>query len=114
MTTQNNKHYKSIELDKVLAMLANHTSCDDAKQLALELCPQSNLSLAQVLINQTSDAFDLLARFGGPSFGGLKNINNSLQLADSGATLSTRELLNISSTLRTIRALQSGIQGALR
>ncbi|MFY9378925.1 MAG: endonuclease MutS2 [Acutalibacteraceae bacterium] len=106
MTTQNNKHYKSIELDKVLAMLANHTSCDDAKQLALELCPQSNLSLAQVLINQTSDAFDLLARFGGPSFGGLKNINNSLQLADSGATLSTRELLNIGSTLRTIRALQ--------
>lgn len=106
MTTQNNKHYKSIELDKVLAMLANHTSCDDAKQLALELCPQSNLSLVQVLINQTSDAFDLLARFGGPSFGGLKNINNSLQLADSGATLSTRELLNIGSTLRTIRALQ--------
>lgn len=106
MTTQNNKHYKSIELDKVLAMLANHTSCDDAKQLALELCPQSNLSLAQVLIKQTSDAFDLLARFGGPSFGGLKNVNNSLQLADSGATLSTRELLNIGSTLRTIRALQ--------
>lgn len=106
MTTQNNKHYKSIELDKVLEKLANHTSCDDAKQLALELCPQSNLSLAQVLINQTSDAFDLLARFGGPSFGGLKNVNNSLRLADSGATLSTRELLNIGSTLRTIRALQ--------
>ncbi|MEG0978978.1 MAG: endonuclease MutS2 [Oscillospiraceae bacterium] len=105
MTKQNNKHYKSIELDKVLTMLAGHASCDDAKQLAMELCPQPNLDLAQVLINQTSDAFNLLARFGGPSFGGLKNVNNALSLADSGATLSMRELLNIASTLRAIRGM---------
>jgi len=106
MTTQNNRHYKSIELDKVLLMLANHTSCEDARQLALDLYPQSSISLAQVLVNQTSDAYDLLARFGGPSFGGLKNVNNSLRIADNGATLSMRELLNIGSTLRAIRALQ--------
>lgn len=105
MTVHENRHYKSIELDKVLAMLASHASCVDAKQLALELCPQSNLDLAQVLVNQTRDAFDLLARFGGPSFGGLKNVNNALSIADSGATLSMRELLNIASTLRTIRML---------
>lgn len=106
MTTQNNRHYKSIELDKVLLMLANHTSCGDASNLALELCPQSNISLAQVLVNQTSDAYGLLARFGGPSFGGLINVNNSLRIADSGATLSMRELLNIGSTLRNFRSLQ--------
>ncbi|NCC86826.1 MAG: endonuclease MutS2 [Clostridia bacterium] len=106
MTTQNNRHYKSIELDKVLLMLANHTSCEDASNLALELCPQSNISLAQVLVNQTSDAYGLLARFGGPSFGGLINVNNSLRIADSGATLSMRELLNIGSTLRNFRSLQ--------
>ncbi len=106
MKTQENRHYKSIELDKVLAMLAHHTTCDDAKELALNLEPQSNISLAQALVNQTRDAYDLLARFGGPSFGGLKNVNSPLSLADSGATLSMRDLLNIGSTLRTIRMLQ--------
>ncbi len=30
-------------------------------------------------MNQTKDAHMLLARFGGPSFGGLKNISNSLR-----------------------------------
>ena len=106
MKTQDNKHLRSLELDKVLAMLANHASCDDARQMAIDLVPQSNISLAGALINQTRDAYDLLARFGGPSFGGLKNVNNPLRIADSGATLSMRELLNIGSTLRTIRSLQ--------
>lgn len=100
-----NRHHKSLELDKVLEMLASHTSCDDARQLALEIKPDPNLDGAQALMNQTSDAHMLLARFGGPSFGGLTNVNNALFRADAGSTLSLRELLDVASVLRTIRSI---------
>ena len=102
-----NKHHKSLELDKVLQMLASHTSCDDARQSALEIKPETNLALAQSLMNQTVDAHMLLARFGGPSFGGLKNVNNALFRADAGSVLSLRELLDVACVLHVIRSIVS-------
>lgn len=100
-----NKHHKSLELDKVLEMLSSHTSCEDARLAALELKPQPDLDSAQALMNQTKDAHMLLARFGGPSFGGLTNVNNALFRADAGSTLSLRELLDIAAVLRVIRSI---------
>ncbi len=98
-----NRHHKSLELDKVLGLLAAHTSCEDARLAALELTPETDLDSAQALMNQTRDAHMLLARFGGPSFGGLTNVNNALFRADAGSTLSLRELLDIAGVLRVIR-----------
>lgn len=100
-----NRHLKSLELDKVLEMLAAHTSCDDARQLATELRPANSLDEAQALMNQTNDAHMLLARFGGPSFGGLTNVNNALFRADAGSTLSLKELLDVATVLRVIRVI---------
>ena len=102
-----NRHHKSLELDKVLGMLASHTSCEDARLAALELTPETDLDSAQALMNQTRDAHMLLARFGGPSFGGLTNVNNALFRADAGSTLSLRELLDIAGVLRVIRNIIS-------
>ena len=31
-----NRHYKALELDKILAMLAEQTGCEDSRRLALE------------------------------------------------------------------------------
>ena len=99
------KHAKSLEFDKVLEKLAEYTSCDDARYNALHLKPETNLDLARALLNQTVDAHMLLARFGGPSFGGLKNVNNALSRANAGSVLNTRELLDIGGVLRVIRTL---------
>ena len=99
------KHAKSIEFDKVLERLADFTSCDDARYDATHLRPESNLDLARALLNQTVDAHMLLARFGGPSFGGLKNVNNALSRANAGSVLNTKELLDIGGVLRVIRTL---------
>lgn len=100
-----NRHHLALELDKVLELLARHTSCEDARLAALSLEPQSELASAQALMNQTRDAHMLLARFGGPAFGGLINVNNALYRADAGSTLSLRELLNIASVLHVIRTI---------
>lgn len=100
-----NRHYLSLELDKVLEMLASYVSCEDAKAAARELMPQSSLPMAQALMNQTRDAHMLLARFGGPSFGGLVNVTNALFRADAGSSLSFRELLDIAGVLHVIRTI---------
>lgn len=100
-----NRHYRSLELDKILEMLASHATCADAKSLALSLTPQTDLYLAQALLKQTEDAHMLLARFGGPAFGGLHNVNNALQRAAAGGMLTMRELLEIAEVLRVIRSL---------
>jgi len=113
------KHAKSLEFDKVLEKLADFTSCDDARYEATHLKPESNLELARALLNQTVDAHMLLARFGGPSFGGLKNVNNALSRANAGSVLNTKELLDIGGVLRVIRTLSqwrasnSGVQTVL-
>ena len=99
------RHHKSLELDKVLEMLAAHTSCEDARIAATQLKPETQLASAQALMNQTRDAHMLLARFGGPAFGGLTNVNNALFRADAGSTLSLRELLNVAAVLHVIRTI---------
>lgn len=100
-----NKHHIALELPKVLDRLASFTSCEDAKEAALNLEPESNLSLVNVLLQQTADAHMLMAKFGAPSFGGLKNVNNSLSRAGAGSVLNMRELLDIAEVLRVIRSL---------
>ena len=100
-----NKHYKSLELDKILERLTAYASSEDAKDEIRNIQPQSDLKMAQSLMNQTRDAHMLLARFGSPSFGGLKNVNNSLSRADAGSVLNMRELLDVASVLHVIRAL---------
>ena len=100
-----NKHYVALELDKVLVRLASFTSCEDAKYEAEHLEPESNIHIVNNLLSQTADAHMLMARFGAPSFGGLRNVNNALSRANAGSTLNMRELLDIAEVLRVIRSL---------
>ena len=99
------KHHKTLELDKILAMVAEKCACEDARELAESIEPEPNLQLAQALLNQTRDAHMLLARFGGPAFGGLMNINNALKRGQAGGVLTLREFLQIAQVLRVLRGI---------
>lgn len=100
-----NKNHKTLELDLILEKLAAECSCDDAKDLARGLKPAGDMAEIEMLLQQTEDAFSLLARFGGPSFSGLKNVNNSLHRAAAGGSLNPKELLDIAYCLRALRTL---------
>lgn len=100
-----NKNHKTLELDLILEKLAAECSCDDAKDLARGLKPAGDMAEVEMLLQQTEDAFSLLARFGGPSFSGLKNVNNSLRRAAAGGSLNPKELLDIAYCLRALRTL---------
>lgn len=101
-----NRHLKALEYDKILELLAARACNDDARDGILSLRPEKSEKSAQNLMNMTEDAYILLAKYGGPSFGGLKNVNNSLARASAGGVLSMKELLDIGSTVRTVRAIR--------
>ena len=101
-----NRHYKTLELDKILERLAGRTNLDDAREMALKLEPQFDLKKVQLLLKQTDDAVVLSGKFGAPSFGGAANCANQLRRAQAGGCLSTGELLKIAQTLRIIRTVK--------
>ena len=100
-----NKHLLTLELDKILELLKEETSCEDAAFLAEQIRPSSDFVTVCTLLSQTEDALSLLARFGAPSFSGLRNVNGALARAAAGGSLSQTELLRIGYTLRSIRTL---------
>ena len=99
------KHWRALELDKVLRMLAHETSCPDAEERAAAIQPVSGRAEAEHLLDQTDEAFVLLAKFGSPPFGGLENVTSAMRRAQAGATLTFGELLKISAVLRTLRSV---------
>lgn len=100
------KNYKALELDKILIMLSEEASSNDAKEEALRLTPSTGLFEVRALLKETEDAHMLSGRFGSPSFGGIKNTVNSLRRAQSGGSLTMGELLKIAEVLRIIRSLK--------
>ena len=99
------KHTKALELDKILEMVAAEASSEDGAQLARELSPVHTAAEAKWLLEETDAAFVAMAKFGAPSFYGMKNVTNPLRRAQAGGGLGLRELLDIGATLRTIRGL---------
>lgn len=101
-----NRHYKTLELDKILERLAGMTSIEDAREMALNLEPVFELKKVEQLLQQTDDAVALSGRFGAPSFGCAVNCSGHLRRAQAGGCLTTGELLSVASTLRTIRTVK--------
>lgn len=100
-----NKQYKTLELDKILQMLAKRASSDEAKENALNIEPATNLERAASLIKQTEDAYILTARFGSPSFLAVKNVANPLRRAQQGGLIGMGELLTIAGVLKSVRQI---------
>ena len=57
-----NRHYKTLELDKILEKLAAQTSLSDAREMALSLEPQTDIKKVHILLKQTDDAVMLSGR----------------------------------------------------
>ena len=105
-TTNMQKHYHALELDKILERASAMTACDDAKEIMLSITPNKHLDKVNILLKETSDAHSLSGRFGSPSFGGLVNVTDSLQRAKTGSSLSAAELLRVARVLHVIRTLK--------
>ena len=100
-----NRHFLSLELDKILQMLSDTARSADAKEIALTLTPQRDFFEVQRLLDETEAAYIFIAKFGAPGFSGLQNVNNAVTRAAAGATLSAGELLKVAQTIKTVREI---------
>ncbi len=99
------KYLKTLELDKILQMLADLTSNDETRRMALEIRPYYDPDKIREENLIAKEAYDLSVRFGTPPFMNFRNICGSVTRARSGALISLRELLDIAGMLRQVKEL---------
>ena len=96
---------KTLEYDKILAMLAERAPTEGAKERALALLPENDPDRILRRQRETTEAKAMQAVKGMPSFGMIKDVRDAADRAAKGAVLSPRELLDIANVLRTSRSL---------
>ena len=96
-----------LELDQVLALLAECAGSSEGKTRCMLLRPVSNLDEVQALLDETTAASDLCTKKGNPGFGEVKDVSASLERADRGGSLQPKELLSIAGVLRSARNIKS-------
>ena len=106
MTELFEKSIHTLELPRVLDMLANEAVTDEGKELCRNARPSADRAEVLRLQKQTSAAFDMLVKRGTPSFSGVRPVAAALQRADRGGSLNTRELLDIAQVLRCARSVK--------
>ncbi|MBE6572150.1 MAG: endonuclease MutS2 [Ruminococcaceae bacterium] len=99
------KAFVSLEFDKIRQMLCDCTSVDGAKKILSALQPSVSLENIRYMQKQTTEAKQMSATKGAPSFGGVRDISNSLERCEKGAPLNMGELLQIADVLRSARSV---------
>lgn len=100
-----NKYLKTLELDKILEMLAELCSNDETKRMALALRPSNDLAEVRHENLKTSQALELSVQYGTPPFSNFRDVSVSAKRAKTGALISLRDLMDIAVMLRQISSL---------
>ena len=107
----NEKTLHLLEFDKICEMLASYAPTEGSKTLARMLAPSDDVDTVMMRQRRTTDAKRLCDAKGMPSFGGVRDVSESCERADKGATLTPGELLAIAGVLRTSRTLRDYCEG---
>ena len=100
-----------LELPAVLAMLEREAVSSLAKERARTLYPASDATEVRRRLAETSAARGMMVTRGSPGFSGVKDVRASLQRADMGGVLNTRELMDIAGVLAAARGAKSYAAG---
>ena len=98
------KSIETLELPRVLALLADQAVTQEGKERALALRPETDPEEVERLLKETTAAVEKMVLQGSPSFTGIRPVAGSLQRADMGGSLNTRELLDIAAVLAAARS----------
>ncbi len=103
------KYLETLELNKILERMAEHTSFSAGRELALALLPSTDLEEVRLWQRETAEAKFLLSVNTSLSLGGARDVRPLLKNAEIGATLDPQALLDVQATLVSARALRRGI-----
>ena len=101
------EQYYTLELHKILELLAEQCSNEASKKAALEIEPDNDIATVRTEVDKTFDAYNACVRFGSPSFFNFPNAKTIARRAQSGSELSLRDLLDVARMLSQTEALLS-------
>ena len=107
MTELYEKSIRTLELDRVLEMLAAQAVSEEGKARCLARRPETNADDVRDALAQTTAACRLITLKGSPTFHDVKEVAASLDRADRGGSLSTVELLRVAGVLRAARSVKN-------
>lgn len=102
-----NDNYITLELHKILDMLVAQCNNPYSKQLASEIVPCCDLDTVKEETAKTFDAYNFTVRFGTPNFYNFSDVSTIAKRAQNGASLTLRELLDVSKMLIQAQSLIS-------
>ena len=111
MTDRFEKSMQTLELPRVLDMLADQAVTEEGKDKARRLRPETDLVEVTALLAETTAAVEKMVLGGSPAFAGVRPVAGSLQRANMGGSLNTRELLDIAKVLAAARSAKEYGEG---
>ena len=96
---------QTLELPQVLDLLAAQAVTEEGKRRALALRPETDREEVALRLKETTAAVDRMVLRGSPALSGIRPVAGSLQRADMGGSLNTRELLDIAAVLAAARSV---------
>lgn len=103
------KSLNTLELPTVLQMLSAEAVTEGAKAEALTLRPSPQRPEVSRRLSETTAAKNMMTVSGSPSFSGIRDVRPSLNRADLGGCLNTKELLDIAKVLQCARLVRAYI-----
>ena len=103
----NDKSLATLEYNKILDMLADHTSTETGRQKALSLLPSVKLSDIQIRQQNTEDALNRIIRDGSISFTARIGMKESVDRLRKGSTLPASDLLALALLLDNVLRVRS-------
>lgn len=97
---------KTLEYDKIIAMLAARAESALGKELAKQLLPSGAFNEVGELLKETAEGRAIMETSGSAPLGGIRDIRAPLQKTRLGAVLEPHELLEIASTLYAMRRIK--------
>ncbi len=111
MTDRFEKSMQTLELPRVLDMLADQAVTEEGKDKARRLRPETDPVEVTALLAETTAAVEKMVLGGSPAFAGMRPVAGSLQRANMGGSLNTRELLDIAKVLAAARSAKEYGEG---
>lgn len=107
-----NPHYKTLEFDKILNMLAENALSEAVKTRCLALAPSLNQAEARRWIDETTQARRILEQAGTPPLSPMTELQKALGLVQADAMLLPEQLEQVLSFLAACRRMRAYLKRA--
>ena len=95
--------FGSIELNKILLMLAEYAGTEMVRQKIINLVPLEDERMVREALTETAEGVSVILYKGSMPIGHIEDIKGLLEMAKKGRTLSMKELISVRISLKLTR-----------